>query len=191
MYSFNRISHYILCVGLLSLFSHSSFAGEASSNMICADGRDFNIRRLDSKVTDKFCEAYAGKTLLIVNTASRCVYTDQYSGLESLYQKYKDKGLVVIGFPSNNFNAQEPGTESSIKSFCRLTYDVNFPMYAKSEVIGEKASTLYKALTQLSGEAPSWNFHKYLIDKKGMVESIPSYAEPGDLKLINAIESAL
>jgi glutathione peroxidase len=130
--------------------------------------------------------------MLVVNTASRCAYTDQYDGLEKLYKNYQDKGLVVIGFPSNDFAGQEPGTEKAIKDFCRLTYGVQFPMYEKSRVVGKEAAPIYQALYRATESAPRWNFHKYLIDRNGIViESYGSSIEPQSKQLVGAIERLL
>jgi glutathione peroxidase len=117
---------------------------------------------------------YAGKVLLIVNVASKCGFTPQYKGLEALYEKYADRGLVVLGFPCNQFGAQEPGSESEIATFCSTTYGVNFPMFAKIDVNGEKAHPLYKQLKHdapglLGSEAIKWNFTKFLVDRSGKV----------------------
>jgi len=119
-------------------------------------------------------DAFKNKVLLIVNVASKCGFTEQYEGLESLYQKYKDKGLVVLGFPCNQFMNQEPLSENEIKSFCSLTYGVTFPLFAKIDVNGENTHPLYKYLKEakkglLGSEAIKWNFTKFLVDKNGDV----------------------
>jgi glutathione peroxidase len=167
--------------------------GAQSSNAaVCGDKKAYELRRLDSEVVEDFCATYAGKVVLVVNTASRCAYTGQYEGLEKLYADYRERGLVVVGFPSNDFGNQEPGSEKSIKSFCRLTYGVRFPMYAKSRVRGEGADPLFQALYQASGERPRWNFHKYLINRNGeLVGSYRSSVAPGNKKFINAIETIM
>lgn len=118
--------------------------------------------------------AYRGKTLLIVNVASRCGFTPQYAGLEALYRKYKDRGLVVLGFPCNQFGSQEPGSESDIQQFCGTTYDVTFPMFAKVDVNGSNAHPLYRLLKSarpgvLGTEAIKWNFTKFLVNGNGEV----------------------
>jgi glutathione peroxidase len=135
---------------------------------------------------------YGGKVLLVVNTASFCGFTPQYKGLEALHRRYKDKGLVVLGFPSNDFGSQEPGTAKEIKDFCESTYSVKFPMFSKTVVTGNAASPLYKALSQKGGGEPQWNFHKYLIDRKGeQVFSYGSRTAPEDSKLVAQIETLL
>lgn len=126
------------------------------------------------------CE-YKGKVLLVVNTASYCGFTSQYDGLEKLYAKLKDQGLVVVGFPSNDFGQQEPGSDKEIADFCRLTYDVKFPMFAKSTVAGPRANPFYRELARRTGKTPQWNFHKYLIDRSGQrVLSFDSRVTPDD-----------
>ena len=135
---------------------------------------------------------YRGRVLLVVNVASRCGFTRQYAGLEKLYQANQDRGFAVLGFPANNFMGQEPGTEAEIKSFCTLTYGVKFPMFEKVSVIGENATPLYKAMTQATGTAPGWNFHKYLISRDGrVVAQFPSKTKPDDPALVAAIEREL
>src|SRR5438045_3187886 len=110
---------------------------------------------------------YQGKVLLVVNTASQCGYTPQYEGLEQLQRRYKDKGLVVLGFPSNDFGAQEPGSNQEIAKFCEINYGVSFPMFAKSAVAKGTINPFYERLAQASNSRPRWNFHKYLVDRKG------------------------
>ena len=135
---------------------------------------------------------YQGKVILVVNTASYCGYTDQYGGLESLYRQYKDQGLVVLGFPSNDFGRQEPGANKEIAKFCRLTYSVEFPMFEKSRVVGENRNPLFAELNRLTGQQPRWNFHKYLIDRSGThALSFASQVEPQSKEMVQAIESLL
>jgi glutathione peroxidase len=133
---------------------------------------DFSARTIDGD-EQKF-DAYKGKTLLIVNVASKCGFTPQYKGLEDLYEKFRDQGLVVLGFPCDQFGHQEPGDEEEIKNFCSLNYDVQFPLFAKIEVNGANTHPLYKYLKQeakglLGSEAIKWNFTKFLIDRNGRV----------------------
>lgn len=140
---------------------------------------------------DNLCR-YEGQVVLVVNTASYCGYTKQYEGLEKLYQKYKGRGLVVLGFPSNDFGKQEPGSNAEVADFCERTYKVRFPMYEKSVVAGAEANPLYKGLAAKTGEAPKWNFHKYVLDRKGEpVGSFPSKVTPDDPQLVAAVEKAL
>ena len=178
---------------LLSFTSLVFFSTAVANNgNICGDNESYVFRKLASDEQENICETYKGKVILIVNTASKCGYTYQYDGLEKLYEEYKSKGLVVIGFPSNDFGGQEPGTENDIQEFCRLTYGVKFPMYEKIIVKGDSASPLYKKLGQISGQKPAWNFHKYLIDRNGhLVGSYKHKIKPYDKKIINAINQHL
>lgn len=138
------------------------------------------------------CQQYQGKVILVVNTASKCGYTYQYEGLEELYRRYGKRGLVVLGFPSNDFAGQEPGTAKEIQSFCRLTYGVKFPMFDKSNVAAGTSDPLFKALAAAGGGYPEWNFHKYLIGRDGrLVASYPSAAEPLGREMVGAIEKLL
>jgi glutathione peroxidase len=135
---------------------------------------------------------YQGKVILVVNTASYCGHTDQYGGLEALYREYKDRGLVVIGFPSNDFGGQEPGSNTQIAKFCRLTYSVQFPMFEKSAVVGRQRNPFYAELERRTGQVPRWNFHKYLIDRDGeRVLSFGSGVEPDDRNLIESLRQFL
>ena len=153
----------------------------------CPTLLDRNVQTLDER-TQSLCD-YAGKVLLVVNTASQCGYTPQYDGLEALFRKYRDRGLVVLGFPMNDFGGQEPGTNKEISQFCVNEYAIDFPMFAKSAL---KGNPLFGDLARATGQAPRWNFHKYLVDRKGaQVESYGTRVEPGDAKLVNAIERLL
>jgi glutathione peroxidase len=135
---------------------------------------------------------YAGQVVLVVNTASYCGYTGQYRGLEALYQRYRGKGLVVLGVPSNDFGAQEPGTDAQVADFCERTYKVRFPMLSKSVVKGPQAVPLYRDLAAGTGEAPGWNFHKYLIGRDGRaLGSFSSDVTPENPRLVAAVERAL
>jgi glutathione peroxidase len=158
----------------------------------CPATLDFTKRPLAGEGAVKLCEAYRGKVVLIVNTASKCGFTPQFEGLEALYAKYQDQGLVVLGFPSNDFGGQDPGTEQEIQQFCRLTYGVKFPMFEKTHAAEDKADPLYQRLGSLAGEYPRWNFHKYLIDREGrLAGSYGSRVKPSDPELVNRIESLL
>ncbi|MFC1701158.1 glutathione peroxidase [Pseudomonadota bacterium] len=153
---------------------------------------DQNFRRLASTDEVNLCEAYSGKVLLIVNTASKCGNTPQYDGLEKLYKQYGEEGLVVLGFPSNDFMGQEPGTEDQIEEFCRLTYGVEFPMFEKTSVKSDNADPLFVALAASSGTYPTWNFHKYLVGRDGvLISDFSPRTQPYDDKLVAAIEQAL
>ena len=158
----------------------------------CPPTLDFEMRKLNSEERVNLCESYRGKVVLIVNTASKCGFTPQYEGLETLYDRYKDRGLVVLGFPSNDFGGQEPGTEEQIQEFCRLTYSVRFPMFEKVRAAQANASPFYRNLAELSGEYPSWNFHKYLLDRNGkLVASFPTRTKPLSTEITGAIEDLL
>ncbi len=126
---------------------------------------DFSVKDIDSEEIS--LEKFKGKTLLIVNVASRCGFTSQYTGLQSLYEKYKDKGFEILAFPCNQFGSQEKGTNDEIKEFCSTEYNVSFTLFDKIEVIGDNASPLFKKLTQDAGREIQWNFTKYLINKDG------------------------
>jgi glutathione peroxidase len=135
---------------------------------------------------------YKGKVVLVVNTATYCGYTHQYEGLEALYRKYRDRGLVVLGFPSNDYGAQEPGTNKEIAEFCRTTYGIEFPMFEKATGVRVAANPLYAELTARTGQAPKWNFHKYLLDRSGKrVTSFGSDVEPGQRDFESAVERLL
>jgi glutathione peroxidase len=138
--------------------------------------------------------AFKGKAVLVVNTASKCGLTPQYKGLEALWQGYKAKGLVVLGVPSNDFGAQEPGSEEEIQAFCQVRYGVDFPLTTKEHVIGATAHPLYQWVTKELGEAaaPKWNFHKYLIGKDGkLLATFGSRTDPEAPELKQAIEAAI
>ncbi len=160
--------------------------------MACPEALNFTKRVLAGDEVVNLCERYTGRVLLVVNTASKCAYTPQYDGLEALYRKYREQGLEVLGFPSNDFGGQEPGTEKQVQNFCRLTYGVEFPMFEKSRVRKGNAEPLYQTLARLSGEYPRWNFHKYLIDRHGkLVGSFSSSVKPQSKELVRAIEAQL
>lgn len=153
---------------------------------------DQDFRKLASEEEVNLCEAYEGKVILVVNTASKCGNTPQYDGLEDMYEQYRDQGLVVLGFPSNDFMGQEPGTEDQIAEFCRLTYGVEFPMFEKTEVKKGDAHPFYVALAESSGTYPTWNFHKYLIGRDGqLIEQFSPRTKPDNPQLVAAVESAL
>ena len=149
------------------------------------------FKRLQDEAPQDLCQ-YSGKVILVVNTASYCGFTNQYEGLEAMYAKYGSKGLVVLGFPSNDFGQQEPGSSKEIADFCYNTYGVKFPMFAKSVVSGKEPNPLFANLIKITGKAPAWNFHKYLIDRNGkVVENFGSKVSPTDKTLVGAVEKAL
>ena len=146
--------------------------------------------RLQDEQPQSLCQ-YAGKVLLVVNTASYCGFTGQYEGLEKLHARYQDRGLVVLGFPSNDF-AQERGSNREIAEFCTNTYGVKFPMFAKSSVTGAQASPFFRELAAATGQKPRWNFYKYLIGRDGQpVSAYSSMTGPNSRSLINDIERLL
>ena len=148
------------------------------------------VLRLQDEQPQSLCQ-YTGKVILVVNTASYCGFTGQYKGLEELYARYRDKGLVVLGFPSNDF-LQEKGNNKDIADFCENTFGVRFPMFSQSAVRGANASPFYKQLADKAGIAPRWNFHKYLISRSGaVVGSFSSSVEPGSKQLTEALEKQL
>ncbi|MFC5510847.1 glutathione peroxidase [Massilia jejuensis] len=149
-----------------------------------------SFRRLQDEAPQDLCQ-YAGKVVLVVNTASYCGYTKQYEGLEKLYAKYGPRGLVVLGFPSNDFK-QEAASTKEIADLCYNTYGVKFPMFAPTPVTGAKANPLHAALAQQTGKEPKWNFTKYLIGRDGkVIEHFPSKITPEDAQLLGKIEAAL
>lgn len=153
---------------------------------------DHDYRELAGTHRVNLQSTYAGKVLLVVNTASKCGNTPQYEGLEALHAKYKDQGFAVLGFPSNDFMGQEPGTEKQIQEFCRLTYGVKFPMFEKVHVKGAGATPFYKQLAAATGEAPDWNFHKYLIDRDGkVVASFGARTSPSDPAIVASLQRLL
>jgi glutathione peroxidase len=166
----------------------------ASANVLACDSDllDQDFRKLASEDEVNLCEAYEGKVVLVVNTASKCGNTPQYDGLEKLYSQYGEQGLVVLGFPSNDFLGQEPGTEEQIEEFCRLTYGVQFPMFEKTTVKGDDAHPFYNALAAEAGTYPTWNFHKYLIGRDGqLISEFSPRTKPYDEDVVAAIETAL
>jgi glutathione peroxidase len=164
---------------------------------VADEGSIYDIAVKDIDGNSGTLQYYEGKVLLIVNTASKCGFTPQYEGLQSLYETYKDRGLVVLGFPSNDFLGQEPGSDEEIKEFCSLNYNVSFPMYSKISVKGSDIHPLYDYLTskETNPEFPgkiTWNFNKFLIDREGqIIGRYASKVKPEDERVVEAIETAL
>ncbi len=182
-------------VGLVGItgFCTSAQAADTQSAAppACPALLQFKFPRLQDEVPQDLCQ-YSGKVVLVVNTASYCGFTSQYQGLEALYAKYEKRGLVVLGFPSNDFGRQEPGSSKEIADFCYNTYGVKFPMMGKSVVSGANKNGLYTALEKATGKTPQWNFHKFLIGRDGKAQaSFASSVEPGNAALVEALEKAL
>ena len=157
----------------------------------CPATLNYTIPRLQDEAPQALCQ-YSGRVVLIVNTASYCGFTKQYEQLEALHARFAARGLVVMGFPSNDFGGQEPGTKEQIADLCFNTYGVKFPMFSKITVVGPNAHPLYAGLAKASGQAPRWNFHKYLLDRNGrVVASFPSQVTPLDPALVRQIEALL
>ena len=166
-------------------------APAAAAPAACPALLKHEFARLQDDVPQNLCQ-YAGKVVLVVNTASYCGFTRQYEGLEALYAKYQSRGLVVLGFPSNDFGKQEPGSAKEIADFCFNTYGVKFPMFAKTAVSGSQRNPLYAELLQATKAEPKWNFHKFLIDRNGKpVASFVSNVEPENVVITTAIEKVL
>jgi glutathione peroxidase len=178
---------------VLPLATSVALAAEPTAQGNPVSVYDFKVKTIDGKETT--LAQYKGKALLIVNTASKCGFTPQYAGLEALYEKYKDKGLVVLAFPSNDFGGQEPGTNSEIKTFCELKYKTTFPLFEKIDVKGDSAAPLYKYLTGLPGKQGgpvTWNFNKFLVAPDGtVVEHFDSKADPAGNSLPSKVEQVL
>ena len=165
-------------------------AGTAAAPAACPAILQHTFPRLQDEKPQPLCQ-YAGKVLLVVNTASYCGFTPQYEGLEKLHARYRDRGLVVLGFPSNDF-AQEKATNKEIADFCENTFGVKFPMFGKSAVRGSDVNPLFKELARRTGKAPSWNFNKYLIARDGRVLAhYGSTTRPDDAALLKALEQEL
>ena len=186
--------HLIRCLGsilfFLAMIPAISAAAPSTQNA-CSPLLSHTFPRLQDEEPQNLCQ-YQGKVILVVNTASFCGFTGQYEGLEKLYAKYKDQGFVILGFPSNDFGAQEPGSNKQIADFCKNTYDVKFPMFAKSVVSGKNPNPLFKMLIAQTGTRPKWNFYKYLIDRQGkVVDSYGSLTKPSSSSITGEIEKLL
>jgi glutathione peroxidase len=177
-------------LGAAVLFVCAAGAVTAAGNGDCPGLLRHTLATLQGGSQD-LCD-YRGKVLLVVNTASFCGFTGQYEGLEALQRRFKDRGFVVLGFPSNDFGRQEPGSNQEIAAFCRRTYDVDFPMFEKSSVTGPAANAFFRQLAARSGESPQWNFHKYLVDRTGeQVLSFASNVEPNSATFAARVEALL
>ena len=182
-----RLRHLVVGLGLMACA-----VGAQAANCPALLNRD--MPRLQDEKPQSPCQ-YAGKVVVVVNTASFCGFTPQYRGLEALHERYRERGLVVLGFPSNDFGSQEPGTNGEIAKFCEGTFGVKFPMFTKSRVssrAGAELNPLFGDLARITGSSPSWNFHKYVIARDGTtVESFGSFTGPDSSSFIKTIETLL
>ena len=170
----------------------ASLAAPLAAQAACPALLDESYRPLSGKEKVHLCERFEGKVLLVVNTASKCGFTPQYEGLEALHSRLEGKGFAVVGFPSNDFMGQEPGSEEEIAEFCKLTYGVKFPMFEKVHVVGDETTSIYRKLKDATGEEPGWNFHKYLVDRNGKpVASYGSRTTPDDPALLAKIDELI
>lgn len=185
-----RLLQATLAIGLLVGWSLAQANTPAGAAPPCPALLNHTVERLQDEKPQSLCQ-YAGKVVLVVNTASFCGFTSQYKGLEALNTQYKNQGLVVLGFPSNDF-AQEKGSNKDIADFCESTFGVKFPMFTKTQVTGEGAAPLFKQLTAQTGQKPRWNFHKYLIGRDGkVIDQYNSMIGPDSKSLLAAIDKAL
>jgi len=174
-----------------SSYSQSISPSINADTSSCPTSLNFKFPRLQDEVSQNLCQ-YKGKVVMVVNTASYCGFTPQYEALESISSKYSAKGFVVLGFPSNDFGQQEPGTNKEIADFCKNTYDVKFPMFSKTVVSGSNANPMFKLLIDKTGTSPKWNFYKYLIDRNGnVVEAYGSLVKPDSKSVTTKIEKLL
>ena len=187
----NPIVNRRLTIWFFLFFIGFSLFNTVQAASSCSPLLSHTFPRLQDDAPQNLCQ-YQGKVILVVNTASFCGFTSQYEGLEKIYAKYKDKGFVVLGFPSNDFGQQEPGSNKEIADFCKNTYDVKFPMFAKSSVSGNNPNPFFKMLIAKTGTTPKWNFYKYLIDRKGnVVDSFGSVTKPTSNSITDQIEKLL
>lgn len=180
----------LLAALAVGLFGAAAAYAAAPEGGACPPLLQQNVLRLQDEKPQSLCQ-YAGKVVVVVNTASFCGFTPQYEGLEAIHTKYKDQGLVVLGFPSNDFS-QETGSNKQIADFCENTFGVKFPMFTKTSVTGKDASPLFKQLSAKTGTAPKWNFYKYVISRNGQnVEIFNSMADPKSKSFVREIEKQL
>ena len=192
MPSFNTLKPCFFLLGVLAMpmVWAQTPATNVASSAACPALLNHTFPRLQDEKPQSLCQ-YSGKVILVVNTASYCGFTSQYKGLEALHSKYKDKGLVVLGFPSNDF-AQEKSSNQDIAEFCENTFGVKFPMFTKTTVTGRDAHPFYKRLASESGSSPRWNFYKYLVGRDGkVVGAYGSTTGPQDPRLVKQIEQQL
>lgn len=186
------MKNLIALLFLLSIFATDAQAAnnKTASNNTCPDVLKVKLHNLHEEKAN-LCD-YAGQVVLVVNTASYCGFTGQYKGLEALYRKYKDQGFVVLGFPSNDFGNQEPGSGEEIAKFCKLTYGVEFPMFEKANITGKRPSAPYPYLIKATGQTPQWNFHKYLVSRDGKtIKSFASEVTPEAADFVTELDTLL
>jgi len=174
-----------------AVWMQASVTGPTVTTTACPTLLQHSFNLLQTGTPQSLCR-YHGNVVLVVNTASQCGYTDQYGGLEALYRKYRARGLVVVGFPSNDFGGQEPGTNKEIAEFCRTNFGIEFPLYEKSAVSKLSANPFYVELARSTGQSPKWNFHKYVIDRDGKpVASFASGVTPDSREITQLLEKLL
>lgn len=180
-------------IGTLTILVMTAFIGIATARTsLATSAHDFTLRTISGR--DLPLKRFQGKPILLVNTASRCGFTPQYKGLQSLWERYRDRGLIVVGVPSNDFGRQEPGSEQQIKEFCEVNFGVDFTLTSKQRVTGNQAHPLYRWIADEMGQqnTPRWNFHKYLIDPNGrVVAAWPSRVRPMSVDVTGTIEKLL
>lgn len=185
-----RIIFIMVCLMASMGVAHSAADAATPTAATCPAVLQHTVARLQDEKTQNLCQ-YAGQVVVVVNTASFCGFTSQYKGLEALHAKYKDKGLVVLGFPSNDFS-QEPESNAKIADFCENTFGVKFPMFVKTTVKGSGALPLFKQLAEQTGTTPKWNFYKYIISRDGKtIKSFSSMTNPQDKSFVQEIEKQL
>lgn len=186
-----RTASSLTCLAA-TLFAMPAFAaGQPATTAQCPPVLQHAFPRLQDGAPQNLCQ-FTGKVVLVVNTASFCGFTPQYEGLEALYARYQSRGLVILGFPSNDFGRQEPGDAKQIADVCFNTFGVKFPMFDKTVTVGPQRHPLYRQLAEATGQPPAWNFHKYLIGRDGQVlQSFTSAMEPLSKPVVSAVERAL
>lgn len=186
----NMLTRSIYAFIVVALAVFAAPAPNSAAESPCPSVLDHKLMNLQDEPVS-LCQ-FSGKVLLIVNTASECGYTPQYEGLEKLYRRYRDKGFTVLGFPANDFGAQEPGSNKEIAQFCRVNYGITFPVFAKTTVVGANANPFFRDLATKTGKPPRWNFHKYLLDQAGQpVAVFESAVEPENRQVTAQIEKLL
>jgi len=180
----------VVFMSLLGMFSMLKFGKTTADEFVNRTLYDYSFKDIDGK--ERSMKEFQGKAVMLVNVASNCGFTGQYAGLEKLFEEYKTRGLVVLGFPSNNFGGQEPGSDKEIKFFCQENYKVSFPMFTKSDVKGDSINPIFKFLTTKAGSGILWNFEKFLVGKDGkFIDRWRSITSPESGSVRKAVEKAL